>query len=99
MNDTLPDDFGMSRRSDPQSSRDAARMVVPVLNEIQAMVLSEMRRAGDNGLTDYELDAIFDCRKSTYRSRRAELVEKGMIKDSGTRRENDGTNRTVWIAA
>lgn len=99
MKDLLPDDHGMSRRTDPQSSRDAAKIIVPVLTEIQAIVLREMKAAGAAGLTDYELDAIFDCHKSTYRSRRAELVIKGTIKDSGTTRVNDGTKRTVWIVA
>ena len=90
---------GLSRGSDPQSSRDAARIVVPRLNEIQAAVLSAVRQAGPAGMTDFELDAHFNCRKSTYRTRRAELVEKKLIVDSGIRRENEGTKRTVWVAA
>jgi hypothetical protein len=99
MKDTLPDDpHGLFRGSDPTPSRDAARMIVPALNQIQAQVLSAMRDAGSHGLTDFELDATFNCKKSTFRSRRAELVEKGMIRDSGQRRENDGTKRTVWVA-
>lgn len=98
MKDILPDDaHGMYRGNDPQSSREAARMVMPRLNLIQSQVLAVMREAGNVGLTDWELDSKFNCRKSTYRSRRAELVEMGVLKDSGTRRENDGTKRTVWM--
>jgi hypothetical protein len=99
MKDILPDDaHGLFRGSDPQSSREAARVIVPRLNEIQAHVLSAVRDAGPAGLTDFELDAKFNCKKSTYRTRRAELVEKALIRDSGMRRENDDTKRTVWVA-
>ena len=100
MKDILPDDaHGLFRGSDPQPSRDAACVIVPRLNEIQSQVLSAMRDAGSAGLTDFELDAKFNCKKSTYRTRRAELVEKALIRDSGFRRENEGTKRTVWVAA
>ncbi|UFW91008.1 hypothetical protein BjapCC829_21700 [Bradyrhizobium barranii] len=100
MKDILPDDaHGLFRGTDPQSSRDAARMIVPRLNAIQSQVMAAVRDAGNVGLTDWELDQKFSCKRSTYRSRRAELVEMGLIKASGSRRENEGTKRAVWIAA
>ena len=47
MKDTLTD--GMYRPSDPQASRDAAKIVVPYITEIQAKVLARVREAGKSG--------------------------------------------------
>lgn len=97
MKDTLPD-TGPFRHGDPRTSREAARQVAPHINDIQATVLAEVKRHGIAGITDYELETFLGGHGSTYRSRRAELVEKGLIKDSGQRRKVAGSNRTVWIA-
>jgi hypothetical protein len=87
---------GMYRPGGPDTSREAARSVTPHLTEIQGTVLAEFRRAGVNGMTDFDLETKLNSRRSTYRSRRAELVEAGLLKDSGMKRKQDGSNRTVW---
>ena len=39
----------------------------------------------------------FETHKSTYRARRATLVDKGLIEDSGLRvKSPNGRNMTVW---
>jgi hypothetical protein len=96
MKDLLPD--GLFRRGDPQTSRDAAKTVVPYITEIQATVLREVRDAGGQGMTDYELEQRLGNTSATLRSRRNELVKKELIRDSGMRRLQSGSNRTVWVA-
>jgi hypothetical protein len=96
MKDTLPD--GLFRHTDPLTSREAARRIAPHLTEIQADVLAAVKAAGTHGVTDYDLELHFNSRRSTYRTRRAELVVAGLICDSGERRHQDGSNRTVWVA-
>src|SRR5262249_2268497 len=97
MKDILPD-YGPARHSDPATSREAAKAVMPYITEIQGMVLAEVRRHGAHGITDYELETFLGSHASTLRSRRAELVEKGLVEDSGQRRKVNGSSRTVWIA-
>jgi hypothetical protein len=96
MKGLLPDD--LFRRTDPQTSRDAAKTVVPYLNAIQATVLREVRDAGGQGMTDYELEQRLGNTSATMRSRRAELVAKGLIRNSGMLRRQAKTNRIVWVA-
>jgi hypothetical protein len=96
MKDTLPD--GLFRHGDPQTSRDAAKIVMPYITEIQATVLAEVRSAGGQGMTDYELEQRLGNTSATLRSRRAELVGMGKVRDSGIKRKQNGSNRTVWIA-
>jgi hypothetical protein len=96
MKDTLPD--GLFSHNSPQTSREAAKIVVPYINEIQATVLAEVRKAGEHGITDYELENGLGNHSATLRSRRAELVAKGLVQNSGQRRKQNGSNRTVWVA-
>lgn len=98
MKDLLPDN-GPYRHNALQTSRDAAKTVMPYITEIQAIVLAEVRRAGGQGITDYELEQVLGNTSATLRSRRAELVGKGLIRDSGIKRRQNGSNRTVWVAA
>jgi len=95
----MSDVHGMHRKSDPHTSVEAAESVVGKLRELQIKVLDELETAGVNGLTDYELEERCGSHGSTYRTRRSELVEKGLVLDSGRRRVIADSNRIVWIAA
>lgn len=90
------------RRNDPDTSRDAARIMVDFsdITAIQAAVLAEIRKAGAAGLTDLELENNLGNRHgSTLRTRRSELVQKGLVRDKGERRILNGRNRIIWVAA
>lgn len=49
------------------------------------------------GFTDVDLNKFFNCTGSTFRSRRAELVTKGLIVDSWQREKINGRKHIVWI--
>ena len=75
----------LARNSDPITSQMAAEMIVPHLGEIEAAVLAFAADRPD-GFTDVELNAHFNITGSTYRSRRHELTQRGLIRDSGEMR-------------
>lgn len=87
-----------ARRSDPDTSHAAANDVSPFLVGIQAAVLDYAAECEPGGFIDPMLNARFDCAGSSYRSRRAELVDRGLIADTGARRTLDGKGRRfiVW---
>lgn len=88
----------LARRFDPSTSHRAADGIVHKLRPIQIKVLEQLKAAPD-GLTDYELEELCGSHGSTFRSRRAELVEAGLVADSGRIKHLAGSNRIVWIAS
>lgn len=95
----VEDLFAHARRSDPQTSHDAAAAVTPKLNELQRKVENYAGLIGSHGFTDAEMAEYFESTKSTLRTRRAELAERNIIVDSGkTRTFGDSPRqRIVWI--
>jgi hypothetical protein len=86
-----------ARRGDPDTSREAAEEVTPRIRELQAAVLRYAMQCGFRGFTDPAMNDYFDCRSSTYRTRRAELVALGLIEDTGNRiGEGKGRKHAVW---
>lgn len=85
----------LTRRTDPETSRLAANWVFNSLTEIQEKVLVFIK-ANPNGVTDLQISQHFEDDGSTYRTRRAELVAQGRVKNSGRRIKQDGTTRIVW---
>jgi hypothetical protein len=91
--------FKLFRRNDPVTSLEAAESVIPDLPNIQGQVYAYAKMRGSEGFTDDQLNKYFRTTKSTYRSRRATLVEKGYIVDSGIRVKNEGGRFTIlWRA-
>jgi hypothetical protein len=90
----MPDLFGpaVARSTDPHTSHDAAKAVTPATGTIRAQVEAFAFGKNDKGFVDEELSAAFGASdKSSYRTRRAELTEAGVIVDSGrTRGERRG---------
>jgi len=99
------------RPTDPSTSSEAARSLTDYGREAcETAVLLELRSLGllrviDNGLqggrTDEEMVAILGDRwsPSGIRTRRKELVVKGLVEDSGFRRlTRSGRNAVVWMA-
>lgn len=83
------------RHNDPDTSQQAARAAAGMFTAKQMTVLRQFRDA-PNGLTDLELQTIIGDGRSTYRTRRSELVEAGLLQDSGRREKQEGSNRIVW---
>lgn len=79
------------------TSLEAYESVTPKLNSIQKEVLALFKEVGEDGLTDEELSNLMGSNASTYRTRRSELVQKGVLVDSGLRRKLlSGRNAIVW---
>lgn len=74
-----------ARRTDPDTSREAANDISSALRQIQIAVLQFAAMCGVRGFTDPELSDYFDTTSSTYRTRRSELVTMGMVEDTGER--------------
>ena len=85
--------FTKYRKTDPITSRQAAERTLDKITDIQQKVLDYALDRGYLGFTDEQLNCYFNTHKSTYRSRRAELVKKGLIVDAGTTRDK----MTVWV--
>lgn len=90
---------GMVRREHPDTSRQAAMRVARTLSETKVKVI---RCFGNNGpMTDREMDshatASYGERpESSYRKRRSELTEEGLIETTGRTRTEAGSPRLVW---
>ena len=79
---TEPDLFTLTRRNDPETSREAAARIYPRLTELQEQVLWWFTNYGP--ATDKEMISWFKRRlpnssESTYRTRRSELRDQGLI--------------------
>lgn len=88
-----------ARRSDPETSFEAAESIMPKLNEIQQKVEEYAISRNRWGFTDYEMNEHFNHTGSTYRSRRAELADRGVIVDTGRRKQRGegGRNHIIWM--
>lgn len=95
----LPDTYALdklTRRNDPQTSRLAAASVLPHLTNLQERVLVYFRNS-PQGSTDLSMQEYFEDDSSTLRTRRAELVTMGRLKNSGRTIKQAGSRRTIWI--
>jgi Fe2+ or Zn2+ uptake regulation protein len=85
-----------ARRTDPETSHEAAQRITAKLSQLQARVLVAVAEFGEHGATAREvetLDAFADCGPSTVRKRLSELSKAGKLHDAGRR---DGM--TVYVA-
>lgn len=83
-----------TRAGDPSTSFDAAR-------KVDARLLEKQKRVYDifvahREMTDLQLQDYCGDAGSTYRTRRAELVALGLLRDSGRKLRQDGSLRIVW---
>jgi len=85
-----------ARRTDPDTSHDAA---VAVTGRIRELHLAVLRYAATvQAFTDPAMNAHFGVTSSTYRTRRAELVDRGAIEDTGARTTigDKGRRHALW---
>lgn len=85
----------LTRTGNPLTSREAANRVFPHLTNLQERVLIFIKNC-PQGVTDLEISIYFEDDRSTYRTRRAELVAMGRIRNSGRTIKQAGSRRTVW---
>jgi hypothetical protein len=65
----------------------------------RAQVLDALRKAGNEGRTDYELGVELGILRTSAGKRRLELQRIGLVVDSGERRPTDtGSSGVVWRA-
>lgn len=88
-----------ARNSDPETSVEAADSVNPRIRESQQEVLERLRACGP--LTDDQLvERLPRMSPSGVRSRRSELVERGLVRDSGARAFTKSNRKTIiWEVA
>lgn len=88
-----------ARKTDPDTSHEAARYAALNAATLRAMALRELVAAGDAGLTDFELAARCRSQQTSVGKRRGELRDSGLVEDSGERRPSpSGAAAIVWRA-
>ena len=96
-----PEPKANARRTDPQTSHDAAAYVTPRVRNAQQVVLNALKVWGP--MTDEELfkkvSAAHTMSDSGCRTRRSELVARGMVRNTGKSRTTvAGYRSIVWEA-
>lgn len=94
MNDSLPYVVGSD------TSKEAAESVVASAQAVRVRVFKHIEAQGGQGSTDNEIEHALGLRHQSASARRRELVQRGMVYDSGARRRTDsGRKAAVWVAA
>lgn len=87
-------DFTAPYQAHSRTSREAASSIQGKSARLRNQVLDELRR---NPATDEELATTLTLSGNTCRPRRVELVDLGLVEDSGERRKTaSGRNAVVW---
>ena len=82
-----------------ETSLSAAQQILPKAGTLRYKLLEYIISCGKDGCTDEEAQQNVPMAPSTPRPRREELVEMGLIKDSGDKRlTNSGRKAVVWIS-
>ncbi|MFG0300674.1 MAG: hypothetical protein ACF8K1_13855 [Phycisphaerales bacterium JB047] len=81
------------------TSETAAARIAPHTPNQRSRVYAAIQSAGAWGLTDEEGEALTGIKTQSYTPRRGELVQNGMIQDTGKRRRTaSGCPAAVWVA-
>lgn len=90
----VPGPRAVARRTDPQTSWDAARSVKD-LRQSQQIILGAIIAYGP--ITDEDIHAMLKVPMSPSgaRTRRKELVDKGLVQDSGQRAKTRSGRQTI----
>lgn len=89
---------GIVGRNHPDTSQEAAQTVLPRTGTQRRRVYDFIADRGDFGATDLEVQRRLDMDGNTERPRRVELVDAGLVVDSGRRTVVDGRRMIVWVA-
>lgn len=86
--------------SNPMTSKEAAEAIQPTLGAIESKVLGFIVGRKRIGATCDEVERLLGFRHQTASARIYDLAQKGLIQDSGDRREtSSGRRAIVWVAA
>lgn len=86
-----------ARRTDPETSRDAADSIADVRAILRRRVEAFARSRGASGFTDYEMGTALGNHGSGLRTRRNELTKEGIIVPTDERRTlPSGRRAVVW---
>lgn len=81
-----------------RSAADGRSLDIAV-SRLQRIALVAIRDAGGRGLTTHELATRVNIHRDTMQPRTSELRKRGLIRDSGGRRQNfSGKLAIVWVA-
>jgi transcription initiation factor IIE alpha subunit len=86
---------GLVRNDHPDTSRQAAELVLPKSGTQRRKVYDLICRWGE--ATDSEIQRALGMNGNTERPRRVELVRQGLIKDSGHRIAENGREMILWV--
>lgn len=90
---------GPSHHTAPPTSPAAAVDNYPRSGTQRRRVFDEIKASGD-GMTDEEVQDALGMGANTQRPRRVELVQQGLVVDSGSkRRTRSGNDAVVWVSA
>jgi DNA-directed RNA polymerase specialized sigma24 family protein len=79
------------------TSKCAAVAIVSESATLREEVRKHLVACGEHGATDEEIQNALGMNPSTQRPRRIELVQRGIVEDSGTtRKTTSGRSATVW---
>lgn len=86
------------RKRGQETEKAAAVSVLPNSGTQRMNVLERLVLAGPRGLTDFELSEQLGILRTSAGKRRKELMEGGLVADSGDRRLTDtGSTAIVWV--
>lgn len=90
--------FGLGARyGDPETSHIAAEMAKTKAPTDRDRALRELKAAGENGLTDFELADRMDRQQTSAGKRRQELQLLGLVEYAGVHRPApSGSPARVW---
>lgn len=83
-----------------RDARDTSRAIEPKLRKgtLQVKMLDTFKAAGEQGLTDDEMEAMSHLSHQSISACRNTLMRKGLVRDSGVRRPTRyGNNAIVWV--
>lgn len=82
------------------TSKEAAASMTGSAQVVRVRVFKHIKSQGVRGSTDNEIEHALGLRHQSASARRRELVQRGMVYDSGQRRRTDsGRKAAVWVAA
>ena len=97
----VPEPWTLARPTDPETSHEAAKSLRAVkITETRMKILDLLKRFPE-GLTDTEIGHKLStvASPSGLRTRRSELVDMGLVADSGRKAlTNSGRRTIVWVA-
>jgi hypothetical protein len=95
--DFFKEQYQLARARDLETSKAAAAAILPKIGKIQREVLAYAEQRAQFGFTDVAMNQHFNATSSTYRTRRRELCDLSMIRNSGRTQLINGKQHTVWV--